>query len=120
MMTSAEESTEMRLLKTELIFLTKEKENLEAELIINKKELACQKEETLKEISDYKYALDESSILAITDQKGIIIHVNHNFCKISQYSVDELIGKDHRIINSGHHSKEFIRNLWVTISNGKI
>ncbi|GAB2840725.1 PAS domain-containing protein [Ferruginibacter profundus] len=75
---------------------------------------------SLKEISDYKYALDESSIVAITDQKGIIKYANYNFCKISKFSYEELIGKDHRIINSGHHPKEFIRNLWVTIANGKI
>lgn len=73
-----------------------------------------------KEISDYKYALDESSIVAITNQKGIIIHANDNFCKISKYSRAELIGQDHRIINSGHHPKEFICDLWVTIANGKI
>jgi PAS domain S-box-containing protein len=75
---------------------------------------------TLKEVSDYKYALDESSIVAITDQKGIIKYANKNFCKISKYSEEELIGQDHRIINSGYHSKDFIRNLWVTIANGKI
>ncbi|MBK5194013.1 MAG: PAS domain S-box protein, partial [Flavobacteriaceae bacterium] len=73
-----------------------------------------------KELSDYKYALDESSIVAITDQKGIIKHVNDNFCKISKFSPEELIGQDHRIINSGYHSKEFIKNLWGTISRGKI
>jgi PAS domain S-box-containing protein len=72
------------------------------------------------EISDYKYALDESSIVAITDQKGIIKHANDNFCRISKYSREELIGQDHRIINSGHHSKEFMHNLWVTIGRGKI
>ena len=72
------------------------------------------------EISDYKYALDQSAIVAITDQKGIIRHVNDNFCRISKYSREELIGQDHRIINSGFHSKAFIRDLWVTIGNGKI
>ncbi|HEY6900033.1 MAG TPA: PAS domain S-box protein [Puia sp.] len=75
---------------------------------------------TLKEVSDYKFALDESSIVAITDQKGIIRYVNDNFCKISKYSAGELIGQDHRIINSGYHPAEYIRNLWVTIANGKI
>ncbi|MGE5943766.1 MAG: PAS domain S-box protein, partial [Flavobacteriales bacterium] len=74
----------------------------------------------LKEISDYKYALDESAIVAITDQKGIITHVNDNFCKISKYTANELIGQDHRIINSGFHSKEFIKKLWTTIANGKV
>jgi PAS domain S-box-containing protein len=72
------------------------------------------------ETSYYKYAIDESSIVAITDQKGIIRHVNDNFCKISKYTHEELIGQDHRIINSDYHPKEFIRELWVTIANGKI
>jgi PAS domain S-box-containing protein len=73
-----------------------------------------------KELSDYKYALDESAIVAITDQKGIIKHVNPNFCTISGYSQEELIGKDHRIINSGFHPKQYMHDLWKTIANGKI
>ncbi len=77
-------------------------------------------EKSLKETSDYKYALDESSIVAITDQKGIIKHANGNFCAISKFTREELLGQDHRIINSGYHSKEFIRNLWVTIAHGEI
>jgi len=88
--------------------------------ITNRKRAEEKLEKLNKELSDYKYALDESSIVAITDQKGIIKHVNDNFCKISQFSPEELIGKDHRIINSGFHSKEFIKNLWKTISRGKI
>jgi len=73
-----------------------------------------------RDISDYKFALDASCIVAVTDVKGIIQYVNENFCKISKYGRDELIGKDHRIVNSGYHKKEFIRNLWVTIANGRI
>ncbi|RYZ29540.1 MAG: PAS domain S-box protein [Chitinophagaceae bacterium] len=89
---------------------------------INKlnKELEIQLQQSQTEISDYKHALDESSIVAITDQKGIIKHVNENFCQISKYLREELIGQDHRIINSGYHSKDFIRELWVTIANGMI
>lgn len=74
---------------------------------------------TIKEVSDYKYVLDETFIITITDQKGIIQYVNDNFCKISKYSHYELIGQDHRIVNSGYHSKEFIRAIWITIAKGK-
>lgn len=73
-----------------------------------------------KEIQSYKDALDQSAIVAITDQKGIIQHVNENFCKISKFTSEELIGQNHRIINSGYHPKSFIKNLWKTIARGKI
>ncbi len=95
-------------------------------IVMNFEDITLRKrtEETLKktirEVSDYKYALDQSSIVAVTDQKGIIKYVNENFCRISKYSKEELIGQDHRIINSGHHSKEFINIIWTTIAKGKV
>ena len=93
---------------------------LNLELSKRIEERTIELEHSIPENEHYKYALEQSCIVAITDQKGIIKYANQNFCNISKYTREELIGQDHRIINSGYHPKEFIRDLWVTIANGKI
>jgi len=77
-------------------------------------------EKSLKSLENYKYSLDQSAIIAFTDSKGVITSVNDNFCKISKFPKEEIIGKTHRLINSKHHPKEFFNQLWNTIGSGKV
>jgi two-component system, sensor histidine kinase and response regulator len=72
------------------------------------------------ELFNQRFAMDQHAIVSITDTNGYILYVNDKFCKISGYERDELLGKQHQIISSGHHSDAFYSNLWQTITNGKV
>ncbi|HEY5749856.1 MAG TPA: PAS domain-containing protein [Chryseolinea sp.] len=74
----------------------------------------------IQQLHAYRDAVDVNMISSITDTKGKIVYANKNFCKISKYQMWELVGKNHRIVNSGHHPREFFEGLWNIISQGKL
>jgi PAS domain S-box-containing protein len=73
-----------------------------------------------KSLAEQKYALDQHAIVAITDVQGAIIYVNEKFCTLSQYSEKELIGQNHRILNSGQHTTAFFQQMYSTVARGKV
>ncbi|PID26128.1 EAL domain-containing protein [Sporosarcina sp. P7] len=75
---------------------------------------------TRADLQNFKYALDESAVVVITNPQGVITYVNDHFCVLSEYSHEELIGKTHRVVNSGTHSKSFFADMWDTIRSGRV
>jgi PAS domain S-box-containing protein len=75
--------------------------------------------ESVKELGNDIHAIDHLAIISICDLKGKITYANKNFCKISGYKSEELIEQDHRILNSGYHSKEFFQEVWSCLESGK-
>jgi len=88
--------------------------------ITEHKAIESERRKLIQELSNFKEALDRSAIFAITDAKGIITYTNDKFCEISGYSRSELVGKTHKVVNSGFHSVSFFENLWQTIRKGKV
>jgi len=102
-----------RPLMTLMFFVT-------AALVMRYSRIERASEAYVRQLADLKYALDQAAIVATTDVSGRITYVNDKFCEISKYSREELLGQDHRIINSGSHPKEFFRDLWRTIARGQV
>jgi len=78
-----------------------------------------EEKENASHLIQIQNVLNNETIVAMTDIRGTIIEVNDKFCDISGYRRDELIGQNHRILNSGNHPKEFFVDMWKTISSGK-
>lgn len=126
-----------RLLKRQLkkIFGEKEPDNQELKQLIElvdesyhhfhddylklERILELSSKESFKELTNFKGAIDEAAIVSITDVKGEILFANDNFVKISGYSLSELIGSNHSIVNSGYHPKSFWKEMWASIGKGE-
>jgi len=88
--------------------------------ISDRKQAEAELRQTLQELEFEKFALDQSAIVSNTDEFGAITYVNDQFSELLKYSREELIGKTHKLVNSGYHSADFFKQLWSTIRQGKV
>ena len=77
-------------------------------------------EKSLRLVKNYKYALDESTMISISDLRGQIIEINEKFLSFNGYTKEEVLGKNHNLFKSGLHTQEFYKELWNTLLQGKI
>lgn len=89
---------------------------LVSEVLTTRSEL----QSALAAIKNQQFALDQHAIVSITDEAGSLIYANEKFCQISQFSLEELMGENHRIVNSGYHSQSFFESMWRTITSGEV
>ena len=88
--------------------------------ITEKKRAERELQNTLKQLKDLKYALDESALVSVTDEEGKITSVNDKFCEITGYTKEELLGKDHLLLDSGYHPPSFFDEMRSTIHSGDV
>ena len=88
--------------------------------IDEKKKAELQLQKSIQEVSDYKKALDQAAIVSISDPLGNILYVNDKFCDQYGYTVKEVVGQNHRILNSGLHNEAFWKQFWNEVSTGKV
>lgn len=89
-------------------------------LSTNLNQMVAQVEQTMTDLKNQQQALDLSAIVSMTDRRGTITYVNDKFCEISGYSREELLGQNHRIVNSGYHPRAFFTDMWKTIASGNV
>ncbi len=91
-----------------------------AELVQHRRDSEAAIRRAQRDLQNQKFAMDQHAIISITDPDGNITYANERFCSVSGYTVDELMGANHRLINSGYHPREFFANLWNTIQSGRV